>query len=234
MSEWGGSSRFASLSGFMNDLECTTRRVEIGLIPQAAHLRYTAGAGNSNSIIVTISARWGSSRCPCFAGLCLFRMHIYLSSLVKCLSCQALCDPKLSRVRQAGGLAFCCSAVLKVKKRVKSEWISFLIHSFFILHVRGECFFLSLSLKEKQICFKEQNLTALCFAASLEVFFLFTEDYSKWTFSDYWFSLSITHAGLLLQYDYANDYANSEFHLNGRKFIFRIYLNQEHCLFYLL
>lgn len=43
-------------------------------------------------------------------------------------------------------------------------------------------------------------------------------------------SLSTTHAGLLLQYDYAN----SNFHLNSRKFIFRIYLNQEHCLFYLL
>ncbi len=129
--------------------------------------------------------------------------------------------------RRPGLLQFWSS---ESKKKSWSEWISFLIHFFFIFLVRGERFFLSLSLKEKQICFKEQHLTALCFAASLEVFFLFTVDYSKWTFSDYWFSLSITHAGLLLQYDYAN----SEFHLNGRKFIFRIYLNREHCLFYLL
>lgn len=170
MSEWGGVQSNC-LSVWLYERSWVVRRVEIRLIPQAAHLRYTAGAGNSNSIIVTISARQGSSRCPCFAGLCLFRMHIYLLSLVKCLSCQALCDPKLSRVRQAGGPAFCSSAVLKVKKSW-SEWISFLIHFFFILPVRGERFFLSLSLKEKQICFKEQNLTVLCFSASLEVFFL--------------------------------------------------------------
>lgn len=33
-------------------------------------------------------------------------------------------------------------------------------------------FFLSFLLKEKQICYKEQNLTALCFAATLEGFIL--------------------------------------------------------------
>ncbi len=175
MDFWMRGVQSICLSVWLYERSRVVRRVEIRLIPQAAHLRYTAGAGNSNTIIVTISARRGSSRCPCFAGLCLFRMHIYLSSLVKCLSCRALCDPKLSRVRQAGGPA-CCSS--ESKKKSWSEWISFLINFFFIFPVRGERFFLSLSLKEKQICFKEQHLTALCFAASLEVFFLFTVDYS--------------------------------------------------------
>ncbi len=116
MDFWMRGVQSICLSVWLYERSREVRRVEIRLIPQAAHLRYTAGAGNSNTIIVTISARRGSSRCPCFAGLCLFRMHIYLSSLVKCLSCQALCDPKLLRVRQAGGPACCSSAVLKFWK----------------------------------------------------------------------------------------------------------------------
>lgn len=126
---------------------------EIRLILLKAHLRYTAGGGDVNSISVTISARQGWWRSVCFAGLCLFRMHIYLLSLVKCLSCQELCDPKLSGVRRAGGSAFCSSAVLKVRV---SEWISLVIHVSFIPPDRREHLFF---LVKKQICFKEQNVT---------------------------------------------------------------------------
>lgn len=95
----GRSSRFASL--WLYERSPAVRMVEIRLIPQAVHLGYTVSAWNSNSIIVTISARQGSWGWPCFLGSCLFKMHIYLSSLAKCLSYQALCDPELSGVRRA-------------------------------------------------------------------------------------------------------------------------------------
>lgn len=132
MDVWMRGVKSICLSVWLYERSRAVRRAEITLIPQAAHLRYTAGAGNSNSIIVTISARQGSWRCPCSAGLCLFRMHIYLSSLVKCLSCQALCDPKFSRVRQAAGgrpgfLQFCSS-----ESKKELEWMNQLSDSFLL------------------------------------------------------------------------------------------------------
>ncbi len=146
MDFWMRGVQSICLSVWLYERSRVVRRVEIRLIPQAAHLRYTAGAGNSNTIIVAISARRGSSRCPCFAGLCLFRMHIYLSSLVKCLSCQALCDPKLLRVRQAGGPA-CCSSESKKKEL---EWMNQLSDSFLLYLPCQRRTLFSLTLAERE------------------------------------------------------------------------------------